>query len=339
MANGIIDNGTRADEFRTRIPDKMVLNEANKIFITDGTTDSVNNKSIPHVIGKNIIEAVNGAGAVANATHAVNADNATNVVLTTTANADGSTTIKAGTGSARVENCINAKNADKADSATTAVFNDDTGSGDPVEKEQDFGSILGKGFMKGATSQAPLSEYDTTKGSIEFRFKNILGSGMLGIGSAPLEGYNKSKGTIEERLTNLGFKKGTIAELTSNLRVYFDCVLDKDNTYVYKQGNIVWGKITFAPSVNKNCGTTKRTIHVASITTTGFKPHTKISCGVLCFGKSNTNYIEYVKNIMDAYIETDGSVKVTYLAEGSGSNIYFLDLHQMFFAYDVTGNH
>ena len=80
MANGIIDNGTRADEFRTRIPDKMVLNEANKIFITDGTTDSVNNKSIPHVIGKNIIEAVNGAGAVANATHAVNADNATNVV-------------------------------------------------------------------------------------------------------------------------------------------------------------------------------------------------------------------------------------------------------------------
>ena len=76
MANGIIDNGIRADEFRTRIPDKMVLNEANKIFITDGTTDSVNNKSIPHVVGKNIIEAVNGAGAVANATHAVNADNA-----------------------------------------------------------------------------------------------------------------------------------------------------------------------------------------------------------------------------------------------------------------------
>ena len=62
MANGIIDNGTRADEFRTRIPDKMVLNEANKIFITDGTTDSVNNKSIPHVVGKNIIEAVDGAG-------------------------------------------------------------------------------------------------------------------------------------------------------------------------------------------------------------------------------------------------------------------------------------
>ena len=308
MANGIIDNGIRADEFRTRIPDKMVLNEANKIFITDGTTDSVNNKSIPHVAGKNLIEAVPGAGAVANATHAVNADNATNVVLTTTANADGSTTIKAGTGSATIENCINAKVADFANRGKLSIDNDST-NGDQI--------WIG---IPPATNAVNINNARNARYAL-------------------YASLDETKGTIEERLTNLGFKKGTIAELTSNLRVYFDCVLDKDNTYVYKQGNIVWGKITFAPSVNKNCGTTKRTIHVASITTTGFKPHTKISCGVLCFGKSNTNYIEYVKNIMDAYIETDGSVKVTYLAEGSGVNNHYLDLHQMFFAYDVTGNH
>lgn len=308
MANGIIDNGTRADEFRTRIPDKMVLNEANKIFITDGTTDSVNNKSIPHVIGKNIIEAVNGAGAVANATHAVNADNATNVVLTTTANADGSTTIKAGTGSATIENCINAKVADFANRGKLSIDNDST-NGDQIW-----------------IGNPPATNAVNINNARNARY-------------ALYASFDETKGTIEERLTNLGFRKGTIGELTSNLRVYFDCVLDKDNTYVYKQGNIVWGKITFAPSVDKNCETTKRTIHVASITTTGFKPHTKISCGVLCFGKSNTGYTEYVKNIMDAYIETDGSVKVTYLAEESGARSHFLDLHQMFFAYDVTGNH
>lgn len=308
MANGIIDNGIRADEFRTRIPDKMVLNEANKIFITDGTTDSVNNKSIPHVVGKNIIEAVDGAGAVANATHAVKADNATNVVLTTTANADGSTTIKAGTGSATIENCINAKVADFANRGKLSIDNDST-NGDQI--------WIG---IPPATNAVNINNARNARYAL-------------------YASLDETKGTIEERLTSLGFKKGTIAELTSNLRVYFDCVLDKDNTYVYKQGNIVWGKITFAPSVDKNCGTTKRTIHVASITTTGFKPHTKISCGVLCFGKSNTNYIEYVKNIMDAYIETDGSVKVTYLAEGSGVHNHYLDLHQMFFAYDVTGNH
>lgn len=308
MANGIIDNGTRADEFRTRIPDKMVLNEANKIFITDGTTDSVNNKSIPHVIGKNIIEAVNGAGVVANATHAVNADNATNVVLTTTANADGSTTIKAGTGSATIENCINAKVADFANRGKLSIDNDST-NGDQIW-----------------IGNPPATNAVNINNARNARY-------------ALYASLDETKGTIEERLTNLGFRKGTIGELTSNLRVYFDCVLDKDNTYVYKQGNIVWGKITFAPSVDKNCETTKRTIHVASITTTGFKPHTKISCGVLCFGKSNTGYTEYVKNIMDAYIETDGSVKVTYLAEKSGARSHFLDLHQMFFAYDVTGNH
>lgn len=108
---GVIPNTIDAMQFRARIPDKMALKESsevnpNMIFITDGSTDSVGDKAdgvkVPHVIGKNIIEAVNAAGAVANAT------NATNVVLTSTANDDGSTTIKAGAGSAKVENCTNA---------------------------------------------------------------------------------------------------------------------------------------------------------------------------------------------------------------------------------------
>lgn len=320
MANGIIENSIPANEFRTRIPDKMALKNGDadnsvakhKIFITDGNIDTVNNKFVPRIVGKNIIDAVNAASAdgktVANATHAVNADNATNVVLTTTANADGSTTIKAGTGSATIENCINAKVADFANRGKLSIDNDST-NGDQIW-----------------IGNPPATNAVNINNARNARY-------------ALYASLDETKGTIEERLTNLGFRKGTIGELTSNLRVYFDCVLDKDNTYVYKQGNIVWGKITFAPSVNKNCETTKRTIHVASITTTGFKPHTKISCGVLCFGKSNTGYTEYVKNIMDAYIETDGSVKVTYLAEESGARSHSLDLHQMFFAYDVTGNH
>lgn len=191
MANGIIDNGTRADEFRTRIPDKMVLNEANKIFITDGTTDSVNNKSIPHVIGKNIIEAVNGAGAVANATHAVNADSATNVVLTTTANADGSTTIKAGTGSARVENCINAKNADFANRGKLSIDNDST-NGDkiwigtpPATNAVNINNARNARY-------ALYASLDEAKGTIETRLEDI-----------------------NTRLTNLGFKEGSVTNFIS----------------------------------------------------------------------------------------------------------------------------
>lgn len=186
MANGIIDNGTRADEFRTRIPDKMVLNEANKIFITDGTTDSVNNKSIPHVIGKNIIEAVNGAGAVANATHAVNADNATNVVLTTTANADGSTTIKAGTGSATIENCINAKVADFANRGKLSIDNDST-NGDkiwigtpPATNAVNINNARNARY-------ALYASLDEAKGTIETRLEDI-----------------------NTRLTNLGFREGSV---------------------------------------------------------------------------------------------------------------------------------
>lgn len=87
MANGVIENSIPANEFRTRIPDKMVLKNGDadnsvakhKIFITDGNIDTVNNnKFVPRIVGKNIIDAVNDAGAVAKATHAVNADNATN---------------------------------------------------------------------------------------------------------------------------------------------------------------------------------------------------------------------------------------------------------------------
>lgn len=308
MANGIIDNGIRADEFRTRIPDKMVLDEENKIFITDKNTDIVNGKAVPHVVGKNIIDAVNEAeGGIRIVNHTVRADNATNVVLETTKNSNGSTTIKAGTGSATIENCINAKNADFASAAKITKVSSPLNEGDTL-----YIGDTGYQVQIVHSTNSKYAQYAST---------------------------DTSKGTIEERLTNLGFKTGTIGELTSNLRVYFDCVLDKNNTYVYKQGNIVWGKITFAPSVNKSCGITKRTIHVASITTAGFKPHTKTSCGVLCFGTSNTDYVEYVKNIMDAYIEIDGSVKVTYLAERPGVNARSLDLHQMFFAYDVTGNH
>lgn len=188
MANGIIDNGTRADEFRTRIPDKMVLNEANKIFITDGTTDSVNNKSIPHVVGKNIIEAVDGAGAVANATHA---DNATNVVLTTTANADGSTTIKAGTGSARVENCINAKNADFANRGKLSIDNDST-NGDkiwigtpPATNAVNINNARNARY-------ALYASLDEAKGTIETRLEDI-----------------------NTRLTNLGFKEGSVTNFIS----------------------------------------------------------------------------------------------------------------------------
>ena len=193
MANGIIDNGTRADEFRTRIPDKMVLNEANKIFITDGTTDSVNNKSIPHVIGKNIIEAVNGAGAVANATHAVNADNATNVVLTTTANADGSTTIKAGTGSATIENCINAKVADFANRGKLSIDNDST-NGDQI--------WIG---IPPATNAVNI---------------NNARNARYALYASP----DETKGTIEERLTSLGFRTAGTANRTSSFTTYVNSV-------------------------------------------------------------------------------------------------------------------
>ena len=144
MANGVIENSIPANEFRTRIPDKMVLKNGDadnsvakhKIFITDGNIDTVNNnKFVPRIVGKNIIDAVNAASAdgktVANATEAQHADSATNVVLATTKNSDGSTTIKAGTGSATIENCINAKVADFANRGKLSIDNDST-NGDQI---------------------------------------------------------------------------------------------------------------------------------------------------------------------------------------------------------------
>lgn len=204
MANGVIENSIPANEFRIRIPDKMALKNNNadnsvakhKIFITDGNIDTVNNnKFVPRIVGKNIIDAVNEASVngkvVANATHAVNADNATNVVLTTTANADGSTTIKAGTGSARVENCINAKNADFANRGKLSIDNDST-NGDkiwigtpPATNAVNINNARNARY-------ALYASLDEAKGTIETRLEDI-----------------------NTRLTNLGFKEGSVTNFIS----------------------------------------------------------------------------------------------------------------------------
>ena len=204
MANGVIENSIPANEFRTRIPDKMVLKNGDadnsvakhKIFITDGNIDTVNNKFVPRIVGKNIIDAVNAASAdgktVANATeaqHAVSADSATNVVLATTINSNGSTTIKAGTGSATIENCINAKVADFANRGKLSIDND---------------SINGDQIWIGnppATNAVNI---------------NNARNARYALYASP----DETKGTIEERLTSLGFRTAGTANRTSSFTTY-----------------------------------------------------------------------------------------------------------------------
>lgn len=206
MANGVIENSIPANEFRTRIPDKMVLKNGDadnsvakhKIFITDGNIDTVNNnKFVPRIVGKNIIDAVNAASAdgktVANATEAQHADSATNVVLATTKNSDGSTTIKAGTGSATIENCINAKVADFANRGKLSIDNDST-NGDQIW-----------------IGNPPATNAVNINNARNARYALYASS-------------DETKGTIEERLTNLGFKTAGTANRKSSFTTYVNSV-------------------------------------------------------------------------------------------------------------------
>ena len=194
---GVIPNTTNAMQFRARIPDKMALKEENsdveshKIFITNGEADIITGEvQIPHVVGKNIIDAVNDANIDGKiVTNATNATNATNVALTATANNDGSTTIKAGTGSAKIENCINAKVADTANWANNgdlSIDNDST-NGDKI--------WIGKPSSKTGTSV-------NINNAANARYALYASS-------------DTSKGTIEERLTNLGFREGSVLDFIS----------------------------------------------------------------------------------------------------------------------------
>lgn len=84
----IIQDGTRSDEARARVEDRNNLDAKNKIYIGTGASSTVNGHTVWETEGKNIIEAINDAGVVANATNAVsatNADYATNAGNATTA--------------------------------------------------------------------------------------------------------------------------------------------------------------------------------------------------------------------------------------------------------------
>ncbi len=84
----IIQDGTRSDEARARVEDRNNLDAKNKIYIGTGASSTVNGHTVWETEGKDIIEAINDAGVVANATNAVsakNADYATNAENATTA--------------------------------------------------------------------------------------------------------------------------------------------------------------------------------------------------------------------------------------------------------------
>lgn len=83
-----IQDGTRSDEARARVEDRNNLDAINKIYVGTGESITVNGHTVWQTEGKNIIEAINDAGTVANATNAdsaTNADYATNAGSATTA--------------------------------------------------------------------------------------------------------------------------------------------------------------------------------------------------------------------------------------------------------------